>query len=240
MTPLLLQNQFWRPTNVNDNNISTFYILDFDRTLFDTNKATDVMRGVIAMSNPELAAILAQEFEEYTRLGESFSMRDFIVENVGEEEMQKLEAVYHEKALEQDLLNDGAKELIEYIRSREDTQIGILTYGAPVGQAMKINAAAGLEGIPFLVTSETFKGAQIASWRQDDDLYHIPEELGGFVTKNIVFVDDKPFSFKGLPADITGYYIKSVYDAGEESIPFNVTPITNLNEVITLEKKRLA
>lgn len=219
-------------------NLSTFYVLDLDRTLYDTIKATELMRGVVALHNTSLAASLEQRFEEYTSQGESFSMRDFIVENVGEEEMQKIELKYHETALQQDLLNPGAKELIAYIRSKESADLGILTYGSPLGQAMKIAAAAGLEDIEYLITPETFKGSLIASWRQDDGLYRMPEELGGVTAASIVFVDDKPFSFKGLPIDCLGYLVKSVYDAGIEKLPAQVHMVETLHEVVAAEKKR--
>ncbi|MDB5180023.1 MAG: hypothetical protein JWN12_655 [Candidatus Saccharibacteria bacterium] len=224
--------------SVNEHNVSTFYILDLDRTVYDTAKATELMKGVIALHDTTLAATLEQRFEEYTSQGESFSMRDFIVENVGEEEMQKIEIKYHELALQQDLLNPGAKELIAYVRAKEGAELGILTYGSQLGQAMKIAAAKGLETIPYLITSETFKGALIASWRQDDDSYHVPEELGGFITKNIVFVDDKPFSFKGLPIDCRGYLVKSLYDAGIEKVPPYVETVNSLTEVLAAEKRR--
>jgi FMN phosphatase YigB (HAD superfamily) len=223
---------------VNDPSAATFYILDLDRTLYDTIKATELMKGVIALHDAELANALEQRFEEYTSQGESFSMRDFIVENVGEEEMQKIEVKYHETALQQDLLNPGAKELIEYIRAKDGAEMGILTYGSELGQAMKIAAARGLENIPYLITGETFKGALIAGWRQDDDIYHLPQELGGFTTKNIIFVDDKPFSFKGLPIDCRGYLVKSVYDAGIEKLPSYVETVESLNQVVVAEKRR--
>jgi len=232
------QNQSWRHTNVNDRNISTFYVLDLDRTIFDTIKATELMRGVVALHDAELASLLEQRFEEYSAQGESFSMRDFIVENVGEEEMQKIQTKYHELAYAQDLLIPGARELIEYIRTKGDAGVGILTYGSPLGQAMKLESANGIENIPYMITSETYKGALIATWRQDDDLYHVPEELGGFVAQNIVFVDDKPFSFKGLPIDCWGYLVKSVYDAGIEKLPSYVTQVDTLAEVIAAEKRR--
>lgn len=224
--------------NVNETSVATFYILDLDRTLYDTVKATELMKGVIALHDAALANALEQRFEEYTSQGESFSMRDFIAENVGEEEMQKIEVKYHEMALQQDLLNPGASELIAYIRSRQDAEMGILTYGSQLGQTMKIAAAKGLENIPYLITQETFKGALIASWRQDDDLYHLPEELGGYTTKHIVFVDDKPFSFKGLPIDCRGYLVKSVYDAGIEKLPPYVETVESLMQVVSGEKHR--
>jgi len=223
---------------VNDHNISTYYILDLDRTLFDTEKSTQVMRGVVALHDTDLAAALEQRFEESTLLGESFSMRDFIAENVGEEAMLKVEALYHAAALDHDLLNPSARELLSYIRSQQGSEMGILTYGSPLGQAMKIKAVTELDGIPFLITPETFKGAQIASWHQADGYYHLPAELGGFLAKHIVFVDDKPFSFKGLPIDCTGYLVKSLYDAGIGKIPPNVATVAGLNEVMTAEKRR--
>jgi FMN phosphatase YigB (HAD superfamily) len=223
---------------VNEPNLSVFYILDLDRTLYDTIRATELMKGVIALHDAQLASALEQRFEEYTSQGESFSMRDFIAENVGEEEMQKIELKYHDLALRQDLLNPGAKELIDFIRTKQGADMGILTYGSPLGQAMKIAAAAGLEQIPYIITEETFKGALIASWRQDDDLYHLPEAFGGLVAKEIVFVDDKPFSFKGLPIDCRGYLVKSVYDAGIEKLPPYVETVDSLTQVLAAEKRR--
>jgi hypothetical protein len=225
-------------TVVKDNSFSTFYLLDLDRTLFDTAKATEIMRGVVALHDTALAAALEQRFEEYERLGESFSMRDFIVENVGEDEMQKIETKYIERARSQDILMPGTKELLEYLRSKQGVGMGILTYGSPLGQAMKIRAAVGLEEIPFLITAETYKGAQIASWRGSDEVYHLPDELGGGTTPSIVFVDDKPFSFKGLPIDCVGYHVISVFDAGIEKLPPNVTTLKNLAGVIKAEKIR--
>jgi len=215
---------------------STFFILDLDRTIFDTIKATEVMENVVARHNPEMATRLAQKFEESSRIGESFSARDFIVESVGELEMQTIEITYKEVAGSLDLLLPGARELVAYIKSLPGARFGILTYGSPLGQAMKIEAG-GLADVPFLVTQETFKGSQVAAWRQNDGSYQLPDELGGGVAASIVFVDDKPFSFKGLPVDCRGYLVKSVYDAGIEMIPSSVQVVDTLSQVIASEKQ---
>lgn len=215
--------------------METFYLIDLDRTLLNTDRTVEVMRGVVALHDTELAQSLEQCFEDYTLLGESFSMRDYIVENVGEAEMAKIEVKFKAIAADQDLLNPSALTLLEYLRTKPDAGMGILTYGSPLGQAMKISAA-GLGDVPFAVTSETFKGALIASWRQEDDWYHLPEEFGSAVAKTVVLVDDKPFSFKGLPIDCRGYLVKSLYDAGEEKLPFVVTPVPDLTTVIAAEK----
>ena len=224
---------------MNENNFLTYYLLDLDRTIFDTVKATVLMEGVVALHNTTLAAALTSKFEETNALGESFSVRDFIVESVGEEEAFKIEEKYKRAAAHQDLLMPGAKELMEYIGSLENTGVGIMTYGSLLGQTMKIQAA-GLGEVPFLVTQETFKGAEIASWRQPDGYYHLPAELGNVVARNIVFIDDKPFSFKGLPIDCRGYLVKSLYDAGIEKLPLSIVPVTSLLEVIEGERARIS
>lgn len=231
-----LRKHFWRSTTVNANNVDQFYVLDLDRTLFMSEKSLALMQGVIALYDPELGVLLQQQYDAYEAQGESFSVRDFIAERVDAVELQKIEAKYHELAATHDLLYPGAAALIEYIQQK-NAGIGILTYGSQQGQTMKITADPTLRTIPFLVTSETYKGALIAGWRQDDDLYHLPEELGGGVAKTIIFVDDKPFSFKGLPIDCRGYWVKSIFDAGAEMLPDYVTPVADLSAVLATETR---
>jgi len=220
---------------MNEGSVTTFYLLDLDRTLLDTEKAAELLRTVVARYSPKLAVELARNVEDYSLLGESFSMRDFIVEKVGEAEATEIEARFIAAASDQDLLNIGAHALMAYIRTLPDAAFGILTYGSLGGQTMKIRAA-GMADVPSLVTGETFKGEQISSWRGEDGLYHLPEELGGGTAATIAFVDDKPFSFKGLTADCRGYWVKSLYDAGKEKLPSYITPVETLLEIIELEK----
>lgn len=219
---------------MNDPVLTAFYILDLDRTLLDTERAAKIMRDAASWRNTDLAAELTQKIEDYTLYGESFSMHDFIVERVGEQELALIEQKYRELASGQDLLNTGAKELMAYIETRPNTAFGILTFGSPKGQALKIQVS-GLGAIPFMVTQETFKGEQISSWRDESGVYHLPTELGGQMAHTIVFVDDKPFSFKGLAADCRGYWVKSLYDAGMEKLPDYVVPVKNLQAIIALE-----
>jgi len=213
------------------------YLLDLDRTLLDTDKAAEALRIAVSWHNAALATQLTQRIEDYTLLGESFSMRDFILEQVGEVKTAEIEAKFIELSADQDLLNPGARELIAYIRSKPGAAIGILTFGSTEGQAMKIKAA-GIADLPYLVTGETFKGEQISSWRDENGVYNLPEELGGISVATIVFVDDKPFSFKGLAGDCRGYWVHSLYDAGKERIPSYVVPVEKLADIIQLEIAR--
>lgn len=225
---------------MNDNSVATFYVLDLDRTLFDTEKAIAIMEEVVAVHDQVLARALSQRFREYSEQGESFSVREFIVDMTDEANMQVIEARYHEAARAQNLLLSGAKELLSLVRSRPQARFGILTYGSPQGQAMKMRAAAGLEEAPFLVTSGRHKGEQIAQWQQADGTYRLPEELGGVIAREVVFVDDKPFSFTGFPVDGTGYQVRGVKHVNDEPLPSHVTLVANLAEVVSLETARLS
>lgn len=234
------QNQFWRSTLVSANSVSTFYVLDLDRTLFDTEKAIAIMQEVVAAHDPTLAQAIHQRFGEYTARGESFSVRDFIVEQTSEANMQVIEARYHDTAYAQDLLMPGATELFLLVRGRSDARCGIVTYGSPKGQTMKLHAAAGLEGVPFLVTAGRHKGEQIAQWRQANGTYIVPEELGGVIASEVVFVDDKSFSFTGFPADGIGYKLQGMKRANDEPLPAHVTLVADLAEVVNLEVARIS
>ena len=216
-------------------NIKTFYALDLDRTLLDTVKAADLFRSVVAEHDVVLAETLAQEVEDYSLRGKSFSMRDFIAERAGEPVTAEIEAKFIKVAATHNLLNAGAKELIAFIETLPDADFGILTYGSPSGQMMKIRAA-GLASIRHLVTSEAFKGQQISSWRTQDGFYSLPEPLGGGRAATVVLVDDKSFSFQGLASDCRGYWVSPLRGKGEDHPVDTITPVNSLAEVIAFER----
>lgn len=219
--------------------VKTFYILDLDRTIFDTIGASDVLIGLVAAHSEELAHHIRTQIDEYNQIGASFAIRDVIVEQVGEARALEIEAAFIAAGAKQSLLLPGAKELNEYIGALPSAARGILTYGSVKGQTMKI-IAAGLHAAPFMITQQKHKGQLIASWKQDNG-YHLPAELGDFVAEKVVFVDDRIFSFEGLPDDVEGYWITqelAVLDAVEHAA--NVHPVRTLFEVIEREQRRTA
>lgn len=222
---------------MNDSKLATFYLLDLDRTLLDTVKSSEIMRQAVAEYDPEIAVELSKKIEDYSLMGESFSMYDFILEKVGTVNIAGVITAYTRLMADQAVLNPGARELIAYIRRQPDVGIGILTFGSVPGQTLKIEAS-GLGDIPFLVTHETFKGELIRSWRFGPGEYKLPVEYGSVAAQSIVLVDDKPFSFQGLPADSRGYWVKSIYNAGEEHLASGIVPVATLKEVVTAEQQR--
>ena len=220
-------------------NAKTYYLLDLDRTLFDTIGASDLLIALVAEYSGELAHHIRTQIDEYNQIGASFAIRDVIVEQAGEERALEIEKAFIEEGARRSLLLPGAVELMEWIREASSAKFGILTYGSVKGQTMKITAAS-LQQLPFLITQEKHKGELIASWKQPEG-YHLPEELGGETVEQIVLVDDRIFSFEGLPEASIGYWITqelAVLDAVEHAL--NVHPVRSLYEVIDIEQRRLS
>jgi hypothetical protein len=214
----------------------SFYVLDLDRTLFNTPESAALVIQSVAHFDAQLAKELQAEREAHESRGTSFSLRDYIAKHSTQKDVASVEAHYMQAARATDLLNPGALDLLAYLRSMgRSSGFGILTYGSPLDQRMKIRAVPQLKGVPYLLTQELRKGAQIEAWRRQDGLYRIPDELGGGCATHIVLVDDKPVSFEGLPVDCRGYLVESIFGTGVETLPATIVPVTDLYEVITAE-----
>jgi hypothetical protein len=211
---------------------STFYVLDFDRTLYDTIAGARLLTEVAASYDAKLGEALRIHTDELLVAKTSFSILDFIRDFVGEQVATEIRDAFIEQAGKQDLLIEGTRELLAFIESRGD-RAGILTYGSPEGQAVKISAS-GLS-MPHLITSEGRKGRLLASWYKEGS-YELPDEYGGRADQ-LVFVDDKIISFAELPAEsIRGYWLRTSADVNAVAPDLsNVREVASLREVIALE-----
>lgn len=217
--------------------MSTFYLLDFDFTLFKTHLGSTMFIDELARAHPDEAYEIERRVAESLVTGVSFAIRDATVELIGEDETHDVEDRYIKRAQSEVLLFDGAHELMAFISDMGE-RFGILTYGSQLGQTMKIHAAQ-LTQVPFLVTDHKQKGALIAEW-WDGTQFVLPRELGGGVADEIVMVDDRLFSFSGLPKHARGYWVQTGparYDPVTDA-PANVQPVLTLNDVIATEKDR--
>ncbi len=218
--------------------MSTFYLIDFDFTLFNTPLGSAMVIEEVERRNPDTARIIEERLADYLRRGASFAIRNQMVELGGEELASEVEARFIERALGENMLLNGAAELIDFMRHRS-TEFGILTYGSAPGQIMKIKSA-GLGNVPFLVTDQLHKGNLISSWWSGDH-FTLPDELGGGAFDHLVFVDDRLFSFVGVPPHVTAYWVQTgpVRDDPIDEVPSHVQPVATLKEVIALEEARL-
>ena len=172
-----------------------FVLLDFDRTLADTDQ-------------------LKNDFDQLLAHGLSL-----------ESALMEFGQTHQTRQAGQKYLLPGAIELLSFLQQKTISH-GILTYGQADWQRAKI-LATGLTDLAVIVTDRTDKGALIASWRQASGTYQLPPELGGQFVEQIMLIDDKIYSFDGLPADALGLYC-----GGEqaENLPRNVQLIANLSE----------
>jgi hypothetical protein len=218
--------------------MNTFYLIDLDFTLFNTRLGSSLVIKEVERLNPEVAHRIEERLADYSARGASFAIRDQIVELGGEALAAEVETRFITSASQQNMLIAGAAELIDFM-TRRSLPFGILTYGSAPGQIMKINSA-GLGDVPFLVTDQMHKGELISSWWTGDH-FHLPRELGGGAYDHLVFVDDRLFSFTGLPGTVTGYWVQTgpIRDDPGEPTPQNVRPVATLTEVISLEQARL-
>lgn len=218
----------------------TFYIVDFDRTLADSDKLLEVF---IEISNHymELPLEQVQKIDaDIKAKGDSFDTAKFVrdaLSKAGEmDEWEKLEKQFIHESRAFNMLLPGANELLEYL-NKHHMRHGILTYGNPLWQHLKLTAS-GFNHVKRIVTTNKHKGHFISSWRDDHGLFHIPQEYGGGVAGKIVLIDDKAASFDGFPEEPSqGYQVLDVdtaLPAQLGDVPANVTHLSSLYEVLEL------
>ncbi len=218
--------------------IDEFYIVDFDRTLVDSDKLLEVFIEIaedyVSISSEQIAKV----HEDVKARGDSFDtasyVRDHLVEAEEGEKWSELEKRYIHESRALNYLLSGATDLLDWL-STHDKRYGILTYGNPLWQRLKLTAA-GFNHVPRIVTEHKHKGRLIRSWRQPDDTFRIPHELGGGVAGRVILIDDKAVSFDEFPDEPSrGLW---VLDPARElpsqqgEVPGNVTRCNNLQVVI--------
>lgn len=224
--------------------VDTFYILDLDRCLVDTEKLQTLLERVIEQE----ISITPQEMNlarrEYERTNGSFDTAGYVMGILDSQGIDgpsvwlEIKRLFIHEAQTQDMLEPYARELLDTL-SATRTPFGIVTFGGDAWQLTKI-AAAGLEAIPHIVTHDQAKGRLIASWQRVDGSFLLPGQLAGqaLITRQLFFIDDKPVSFYGIPSEV--HAICAVApgvkwsDAVLKKLPSNVSITQGLHGAIEL------
>lgn len=213
----------------------TFYILDLDRTLYDTDGGAELLMRAAGEFEPTLEQGLRAHLKELMAQKAWFSMYDFIRSHGGAEATGQIKQAFLAHTKEEQLLLPGARELLAFIR-QSGAGLGILTYGSPEVQSMKLMATK-LDRQPHIITDRTEKGELIAEWRQDGQ-FVLPPEYGGGTADTVVFVDDRDFSFTGFPTEgARGYWLVDLDTRAEANTPTSVKAVSSLREVLTIESE---
>jgi FMN phosphatase YigB (HAD superfamily) len=215
-----------------------FFIVDFDRTLVDTDKLNEVFREVAEQYGAISKEQIIKADADVKRTGDSFDTAGYVRDRLAAEgrgdEWQALEKQYIHESRSLNYLLPGAAELLEWLAA-SGQRYGILTYGNPLWQRIKLTAA-GFNHTHHIIMEQKEKGRFIATWRRADDSYRIPEALGGGNASHVVLIDDKAVSFNQFPeVAATGYWVcdpAAMLDAQRGEVGRNVERYSNLHELV--------
>lgn len=185
-----------------------FQLIDLDRTLFNTALFVEHISQYVDRERPGMGTELQQQFETAYQNEQTFFILTYLRELFGDEwfeaMVQNMVAEYGAEAY----MQPGARERLELAGKLSDLQPGwgILTYGNPKDQALKL-AIAGLQDAPVYIADIPDKGGLIAGWKQVDGSYVLPVALTSERVELLSFEDDKLRAFQDLPEDVIGIWL---------------------------------
>lgn len=225
--------------------MTSFYVIDFDRTLVNTEKLYEVLELVLERDSDVGAQRLNEERAAIEANGESFAMinslRRILKDANSTVSWQELQRAFILEAQHTDgVLEPYAAELLQILNDRQ-LPYGIITYGSETWQLAKIEAA-GLMDVPHLVTGIKEKGRLLTGWKHAEDSFIIPPAMTRDFTPlkvdSIIFLDDKAVSFNDMPTGVRGVFVKSptrkLLESQRGVLPSSVTTVVGLNGAIEL------
>lgn len=228
--------------------MKTFFALDFDRCLGRVDAYFDLMKTTLAKHALELEGPqLDSARREIEQAGGTFFLLPYLLDYgiISEQALSLVEREFLQLAAERpqtEFLEDGALELIDYIRSQE-LPCGIVTYGYPRWQQLKLRASR--LDVPFVITEHVSKAEVVGAWKTTRGTFWIPPLFvsghpRGIEVDEVVLVDDKALGFAGLPTGARGYWVKSeqLLPSQMGQVPSSVVTVASLKSIITLEKER--
>lgn len=227
---------------VPDHNITdTFFAIDFDRCLSDTDRL-DLIFYEVVEKDPRLDSTHLKALrEEIESKGGSFDQITELQKILNPEELNELFETFIIEGKKRDLLAYGARDFLAVLDERH-IDYGIVSFGHPDWQSVKIKAS-GLSEVPSLIIDHPYKGELIKSWQDSDGRFHIPSTLTvtdvAMTAESVVLLDDKAGAFTHLPKQARGYWVQSLTRplslSQQGSIPQNVQVARGFDEVRTLE-----
>ncbi len=220
----------------------TFFVLDFDRCLGDTNGIQAVLEEVILRETgiqPEKLHAIRTRVEAS---GQTFATirhtRQLLEDGGSPVTWMHIRQRLVEAARGRELLLPHARELLGILRGR-DIPHGIITYGVEETWQLTKLELAGLLDVPHLVTKIEEKGKLLTGWKQENGRFVIPQALAeGLEVGEIVFLDDKAKSFWGIPDGVRGVHVVApggnVLPAQQGEVPPQVTDVTGIDGAVRL------
>ena len=226
---------------------TTFYALDFDRCLGNTNQLYHLLLTIVEENDLTAAAKLDETRIAVESSGGSFDMMTYLEEHLDAKQLYDLTQAYlaFQPTYPDVFLNKGARHLLNWLEEQR-VGYGIFTYGGTVWQTLKLKRA-GLGDVPRFILDHPMKSQHLTGlYDEYSSMYHLPASFqSGRQYHSIVVVDDKPQAFIGLDTtpNTRGYWIcdvdRHISEEERRTVPENVRQIQSLDEIIHYEQKIL-
>ena len=224
---------------------STYFVLDFDRCLGDTDGIQAVLEEVLYKETgiaPEKLHAIRTRIENS---GQTFATVHYVhalLREAGSDvRWEYLRERLVAAAAKENLLLPYARELLSMLRDRQLPH-GIITYGVEEAWQLTKLEMAGLLEVPHLVTHIEEKGKLLTGWKKPDGKFVVPPALSrDFAARQvdeIIFLDDKARSFWGTPEGVRGVHVIAPggnhLPTQQGEVPHNVTDVTGIDGAIGL------
>lgn len=223
--------------------MKTFYILDFDRCLGNTDAIQMLLEKVMTTEFNIPTDTFREARAAMEGVGKTFTTIRHIHELLNATSSTKtwedirLRLVTAAQSV--DLLLPDARTLLSILDERQ-LPYGIITYGVEEPWQLTKLEIAGLLDVPHLVTKIETKGELLTGWKQPDETFMIPPALTRrfepLTVEEVVLVDDKARSFWNIPDGVRGIHVVAPggnhLPAQQGDIPSSVTDVTGLGGAI--------
>lgn len=225
--------------------MKTFYVLDFDRCLGNTDAVQALLETVITTELGITTDTFRAARAAMEATGKTFTtiqhVHQLIDESGGRKTWEDIRQQLITMASTVDLLMPYARDLLRLLDEKQ-LPYGIITYGVEEAWQLTKLEIAGLLDVPHLVTKIETKGELLTGWKQSDGSFIVPPALtkkfDPFVADEIVLVDDKARSFWNIPDGVRGVHViargGNKLPAQQGDIPPHVTDVTGIDGVISL------
>jgi hypothetical protein len=222
--------------------MSTYYVLDLDRTLADTQQLYRVLEIVLERDTTVNVHQLYEQRAAVEAQGGVFNTISYVKSLLvnSSTSWQQVQRAFIVEAQNSEVLEPYAAELLQILDDRQ-LPYGILTFGNEAWQLAKLEAT-GLIEVPHFVTQIKEKGRLLTGWKHSDGSFMIPpamtRDFTPLAVDTVVFLDDKAVSFKDIPEGVRGVFVKSptreLLPAQKGELPPSVATAIGLDGAIEL------
>ncbi len=215
------------------------YVLDFDRTLGDTNGFSKALLDAYDQVLPGAARDLERQMELAESTGVSFVTLDAARDLLGKADFARVLKLFMEQASGDRFLLPGARRLLDFIK-KNDYDARIVSYGDTEWQELKLRACGLAKELDYEIITSPQKTEVVLGWKRSDGLFQIPGTMVAY--DEVIIVDDKARAFSHWGSGLVGYWIQDgseLLPSQQGNVPEAVVVVDSLDEIVKREEVRI-